>query len=54
MAAPSTILEAVVVVDSSRNSHRLMVDRIGVCNFVFEMGGAVRMVQQGAAAYSAS
>jgi hypothetical protein len=43
MAAPSIVLEADVVVDSSGGSPRLMVDRIGVCNFVSKMGGVVRM-----------
>ncbi len=41
MAAPSSALEAVVVVGSSGNIPRLMVDRIGVCSFVLKMGGIV-------------
>ncbi len=41
MVAPSSALEADVVVDSSGGSPRLMVDRIGVFNFVSKMGGVV-------------
>ncbi len=42
--APSCALEADVVVDSSGGSPRLMVDRIGVRNFVFKVGCGARML----------
>ncbi len=44
MAAPSSVLDAVVVVDSSGGSPRFMVYRIGVCNSGFRMGGVARML----------
>ncbi len=44
MAVPSSVLGAVVVVGSSRGSPWLMVDRIGVCNFIFRIGGVVSML----------
>ena len=42
-AAPSSELEAVVVICSSGRSPRLMNNPIGVCNFVSGMGGVVRV-----------
>ncbi len=42
--APRRVLGAVMAVGSCGISPRLMVDRIGVCNFVSKMGGAVRML----------
>ena len=44
MAAPSSVLEAFVVVGSGGRSRRLIVDRMGVCNVVSRMGGGVRML----------
>jgi len=43
MAAPSSALEAFVMVSCSARSSRLTVDRNGVCNFVSIMGSDVRM-----------
>ena len=44
MAAPSSALEAFVVVGSGGRSPSLMADRICVCNLVLRMGGVVRML----------
>ncbi len=44
MVAPSSALEADVIADSSGGNPKLMVDRIGVRNFISKVGSVVRML----------